>query len=114
MNEPRKPTFVDTIAGLRCDRRPEFAHVYPTPDEADAADALELVQIHHQVDADVPDADGEWGSCLGCAESWPCPTWMWAEQLAALWLGRGSSRYWNHAQQVMAELDGRPTMRRSA
>lgn len=92
-----RPTFAETIKALRCQ---------PTPEEADAADALEVLETYHQGDSDeTTDDASHYGDCTGCRELWPCPSWVWGEQLAVLWLGRGYDRYWAHAKPVIDQLN---------
>lgn len=95
-----RPSFATAIVALRT-RDPRFPWIGPTPDEADAADALEVFQDHHQPADDQAGPDGHWGACTGCGDPWPCPAWVDGEQLALLWLGRAMDRAAAHAQAVM-------------
>lgn len=99
-----RPSFEQAILALRC-TDPRFPWVGPTTEEADAADALEVLQTYHQGDSDETTEDGShYGDCTGCGGLWPCEAWIWGEQLAALWLGRGYDRYWAHAKPIMDRL----------
>ena len=98
-----KPTFFDSVEALRVDLRPEFAHIHPTADELDAADALELLHQHHIGDAEAESPDGSWGTCTGCADLWPCKAWLWGQQLAIQWMGRAQSRYAAGRAHILGE-----------
>lgn len=90
-----KPSFYASISALRFDARPDLAHVFPTAEELDAADALELVHQFHVVDVDEIDEEaGEtWGNCQACAKPWPCKSWLWGQSLAVQWVGKATNRY---------------------
>lgn len=92
-----RPSFVSTIAALRC-TDPRFPWVHPTPEEDDIAAVLEAIQETHVPTADHPDPRGRYGRCTDCATPWPCPEWRRGEYLAVTWLGRGTDRYFGHAQ----------------
>lgn len=92
-----KPTFESTIAALRT-THPEVPWIGPTDEEADAADALEIVHEHHFSDDEKEDPTGHWGTCRGCSDPWPCKTWMWGDQLAGQFLGRAAQRVYLHAR----------------
>ena len=95
-----RPDFTTTIAALRA-RDPRYPWVGPTEDEADAADALEVIQEHHQPTSPEPQPDGTWGPCSGCDQPWPCPIWIDHEHLAVQWLGRAADRAAAHAHQTL-------------
>lgn len=109
-----RPTFEQTILALRC-TDPRFPWVKPTAEEADAADALEVLQTYHQGDADETTDDGShYGNCTGCGDLWPCTSWIWGEQLAVLSLWRGYDRYWAHAKPIIDELNEKDRARDAA
>jgi len=88
---PGRPTFETSIAALRTtDAR--FPWVQPTAEEADAADALEVIHEHHFSEAARESSDGSWGICEGCGAPWPCETWLWGNTLAVQWVGRAAAR----------------------
>jgi hypothetical protein len=110
-----RPTFVGTIAA--------FTLVHPqvgvlhTDEEADIAEVLRDVETHHQ-GADQPDpGEGDvhlrtWGTCSTCRLPWPCPTWVDADQLAVLYLGRAQDRVAARARNTLDRLaTGRDTRR---
>lgn len=94
-----RPSFASAIHALNL-TVPEYG-VHPTEDEADAADALEILESEHQPVADEPDPSGHWGRCTGCAEPWPCPAWIWGEHLAVQYLGRAVDRVSTHAASII-------------
>ena len=95
-----RPSFATTIAALRTtDRR--APHTGPTAYEADAADALEVLQEFHTGTADQPDTHDRWGRCSTCDTPWPCEAWQWGEQLALQSLGRAQDRVAAHARTVL-------------
>lgn len=97
MNNPIRPTFVETIAALRT-TDPRFPGIAPTPEEGDVAEVLEEVETDHQGDADEPDDRWHWGHCQACGEWWPCPTWVESEHLAVQYVGRAADRVIGHAR----------------
>jgi len=95
-----RPSFVSTIAALRC-TDPRFPWVHPTEEEDDIAAVLEAIQDTHQPTADTPDHRGRYGRCTDCRRPWPCDEWARGEQLAITWLGRGADRHNAHAQAAL-------------
>lgn len=94
-----RPTFEASIAALRTtDER--FPWVKPTPEEADAADALEVVHEHHRSDTEREGPGSSWGTCEGCGQPWPCETWLWGHALAAQWVGLASQRVYDRAKRA--------------
>lgn len=98
------PSFARTVAALRVtDRR--YPWVGPTPEEDDAAAALEAIEELHRPGTDEPDADGRWGRCLGCRGWWPCPVWVEGEFLAVQYLGRAADRVAARATRPVVKTD---------
>lgn len=87
-----RPSLVSAVTALRtADSR--YPWVYPADDEDDVAALLEAVDAEHAGSTDQPDRVGHWGRCTGCADAWPCPRFVWAQQLAVQFLGRAADRY---------------------
>lgn len=105
-----RPTLTPVVAALRVtDAR--FPWIGPTDEEDDVAAALELVEETHQGVADEPDDRGRWGRCAGCAQWWPCPTWVEAEFLAVQFLGRAADRVVARARKAVQDSEDREESR---
>lgn len=62
---------------------------YPTAGtygDADLAEALKLTEELHVPRSVNADRHGHYGSCRGCGEWWPCPTWTQASYTSIEWL----------------------------
>lgn len=72
--------------------------VGPTPEEADAAEAVRFIAETHRGgptcdDPEVPPLARRWGVCSECSEPWPCSQWAYAQSVAIQYLGRAADRY---------------------
>jgi hypothetical protein len=101
-----RPSLASAIQALRT-TSPRHPHVKPTEDEDDIAAVLEQIDSEHEAGADTEDDDGHWGRCAACGEPWPCPRWVWAQNLAVEYLGRAAQRYYDRARTAMARSDNR-------
>lgn len=87
-----RPSLASAVSALRSvDSR--YPWVSPTDEEDDVAALLEAIAAEHAGSADQPDRSGHWGQCTGCPDLWPCPRFVWAQQLAVQFLGRAADRY---------------------
>jgi hypothetical protein len=100
MNEPRRPTLT-LMAKALLTRVPGYPHVGPTDDEDDVAAVLVTVQADHRGPFDSPDDTGSWGPCTTCGDPWPCPTWVYAENVGIQYVGRAYDRVMARAMAVI-------------
>lgn len=85
-------SFTEAIRALRCaDAR--YPWIRPDEEEAEVADVLEATEHLHRPHDD---------TCTTCRAPWPCHAWRVAEALCMEWLIRGTNRYADHAEQVLA------------
>lgn len=99
LNPNVRPTFALTVSALRT-TDPRFPWIGPTPEEDDAAAALEAIETDHRGDSDESDENLNWGHCLTCGTWWPCEAWIEGEFLAVQFLGRAGDRVVKRARSI--------------
>lgn len=97
-----RPSFASTITALTL-TIPALG-VQPADEDLEVAEVLaELTELHIAT-ADEADQFGNYGTCVGCRDSWPCKAWMYGEELAVLQLGRAADRVWARSQSLLDSL----------